>query len=672
MNALIIAILISAMNSGESIVMLKPTDPLGRDLSGDRQIGTVRQTVRRPIIVALTDSTGAPFSGGLVHLRIVAEPQENTYTGARARLEASDVYTDPYGYAKASLTLGGEEGRYYVMATSPVATGELYFTFLGLERSWPISTAIGIGGGLALFLFGFGFGSRGLTRAAADRLRRLLWNLTRNRLLGLVAGTSITAILQSSTAATVMLVSFANAELISVGQSLGVILGADIGTTITVQIIAFKIMDYGLVLIALGLAIMTIWRASPHKYIGQVVLGFGLLFFGMKVMADSASPLSFSPAFHDFFSTLGRYPLLGILVAALVTALLHSSAATMGLLLMLSFQGLMDLRSAIPMVLGANVGTCVTALTAAIRGTTEARRVAVAHTLFKVLTVALVFLLISPFAEFVQRTTQNPTRQIANAHTFFNITAALIFLPLLDPYRWLLLKLIPERARVLKRFGPLYLDERVLTAPSLALGYAAREIIRMAEITYSMLENAIEAFVHNDGELRKKIVTEDDEVDYLEETITPYLTKLSQQELSRGQSKREVELLYIVDELEHIGDIVSKNLMSYAQKKMKQGLLFSQQGMEEIRYYHLEVLKTLRMAVSALTTSDRSVASDVVKRRDYLSELVRELHQKHIDRLHRGLKESLETSTIHLDFISDLERINFHACNIGAELLETV
>ena len=672
MQFLITLVLLSLVTSQERVLISKPTDPLGRDISGDRQIGVVRQPLKKPIIVELTDKKGNPLSGKLVHFRIVGEPQENRYTGVRASLREQEVYTDPHGYAKTYLVLGAAKGRYYVMATSPNAEEELYYTFLGLEKSWPFSTAIGIGGGLALFLFGFGFGSRGLTRAAGDRLRRLLWNLTKNRFLSLLAGISITTILQSSTAATVMLVSFANVDLISLGPALGVILGADIGTTLTVQVIAFKIMDYALIIIALGLLIMTFSRRSPNKYIGQSILGFGLLFYGMKVMADSVSLFSFSPTFHEFIAALGHNPLFGIVVAALVTALLHSSAATIGIILTLSFQGLMDLRAAIPIVLGANIGTCITALTAAIRGTTEARRVAVAHVLFKVLTVGLLLIFITPFIELVERTSHNPSRQIANAHTLFNLLAGLIFLPLLEPYRRFIVRLIPRKAGAPGRFRPIYLDERVLTTPSLALGYASREIIRMAEITYSMVEKAIEVFKHNDTELRKQIIAEDDKVDCLEETITPYLTKLSQQELSADQSKREVELLYIVDELEHIGDIVSKNLMSYAYKKINQGLLFSREGMREIEYYHEEVLKTFRMAISALTSSDRRVASEVIKRRESLNELLRKFHRKHIDRLHRGLKESLETSTIHLDFISDLERINFHATNIGAELLETI
>lgn len=672
MQFLIALILFSSIAPQDQAIISKPRDPLGENISGDRQIGVVQQPLKRPIIVALTDRKGNPISGKLLSFRVVGEPQENRYTGVRASLRETEVYTDPHGYAKTYFTLGAAKGRYYVMATSPHAEGELYFTFLGLERSWLLSTAIGIGGGLALFLFGFGFGSRGLTRAAGDRLRKLLWNLTKNRLLGLIAGISITTILQSSTAATVMLVSFANADLISIGQTLGVILGADIGTTITVQVIAFKIMDYALIVIALGLVIMTFFRKSPHKYIGQSILGFGLLFYGMKVMADSVGTFSFSPAFQELIGILGDQPLLGLLIATLLTALLHSSAATIGIVLMLSFQGLIDLRAAMPIVLGANIGTCITALTASIRGSTEARRTAVAHTLFKILTVGLVFGFITQFADLVQKTSQDASRQIANAHTLFNLLAACVFLPLLEPYRRFLTKLIPVRAGVPKKFKPLYLDERVLNTPSLALGYASREIIRMAEITYWMVEKAMEVFKHNDGELRKRLIEEDDKVDCLEETITPYLTKLSQQELSLEQSKREVELLYIVDELEHIGDIVSKNLMSYSYKKMKRGLLFSEEGMREIGQYHGEVLKTFKMAILALTSSDRSIASEVAKRRQFLDELLREFHQKHIDRLHRGLKESLETSTVHLDFISDLERINFHTSNIGTELLGTL
>lgn len=649
----------------QRLFLSKATDALGREISGDGQIGAVGDKLQ--LVVSVTDEKGEPVKDALVRFLIVGEPRENLISGSRAKPSPEEGFSDSHGWVRSRITLGGEPGCYYLVASSPRAEGELRFSLFAQNRHWKLLLFFGLVGGLAMFLFGLNFGSRALTRIGGNKLREFIWNLTGNPILGVLVGVFITMLTQSSSATTVMLVGFANAGLMSLGQSLGVILGADIGTTITVQLIAFKLSQYSIAIVALGFLIFTAARSRSWHYAGRVIFGFGLIFYGMKVMSDAVSPLRSSQVFTSLIGQIGENPLLGVIAAALFTAAVQSSAATIGILLMLSFQGLIDLHSAIPLILGANIGTCVTAILGSLGGSSEAKRVALAHLLFKGLVVIFLLPFLGDFSRLVAHSANSLTRQIANAHTILNCAAALLFLPLLKPYGKLVNYLVKEREK--PGLKAIYLDPRVLDSPALALGQASREVLRMADITYSMLKGTMDVFKSNDEELMKTLVSEDDRVDTLEEEITSYLTKLSQEELTAADSQKAVSLLYAVDELEHIGDLVSKNLMGYARKKTKQGFSFSDEGMREMEEFHQEVLKTFQMAMDALATSNRSLAEQVVKRRGLINQLLKDMHNAHLDRLRRGLKESIETSAIHLDLMSDLERANFHATNIGYAIL---
>lgn len=526
-------------------------------------------------------------------------------------------------------------------------------------------------GGLALFLFGIKYAAEGLRGMAGNRLKPILSRLTRKRFLGLLIGTVATFATQSSSATTVILVSLANSALIGLKQSLGIILGADIGTTFTVQLIAFKISDYSPLIIFVGFMIMVSGGKENRGKLGQAIMAFGFIFLGMKIMSDVMAPLRSHPGVMATFASVGRMPLLGILISTVFTALIQSSAATIGLVLTLCFQGILDLNSAIPLVLGANIGTCATALLASLGTSTEARRVALAHIIFKILGVALFFPFLRGFESLASRTSGDLARQVANAHTIFNVGMALIFLPLVPLYARMVNSLIRESGEK-KEFGPLYLDPRVLETPALALGQATREILRMGDIVYGMLRGVMEVFKKNDEDLRSRIVEDDDKVDLLEESITPYLTKLSQKELTPEQSEREIALLHIVDELEHIGDLVSKNIMIYARKKIEDGFYFSDQGFDEIKSYHRETLITIQMALNASASFDKVCARQIIDRTKKLVDEQNRLHRAHIERLHRGYRESLETSTIHLDLLNDFKGINLHASYIGYSILGRV
>jgi phosphate:Na+ symporter len=664
-------VLLSSMFSGAhaEIHLSKATDAMGEDISGDGQVGVVMRELSRPLVIFVSDDEGRAVPDVYVQFEVAAEPVENFSSVMTARIVTPDVVSDVRGYARTDVITGGVPGEYHFLATSPESDSQVHLSVKVFQRYWGLFLAFGLIGGLALFLFGLRYCSQGLSRMAGNRLRGFLWSVTGNRFLGLLVGVMITVMLQSSSATTVMLVSFANAGLMNLMQSLGVILGADVGTTLTVQLIAFKLTDYAILVVALGFFLMVAFRKRQSHNVGRVIFGFGLVFYGMKVMSDTVVPLKFYPPFLNLMAGLASAPLVALLLGLIFTALVQSSAATIGVILMLGFQGLVDLRMAVAFMLGANIGTCATALIATIGGGTEARRIAWAHTLFKVIIVLLFIPFLDHFVRLSVLSAASLSRQIANAHAMVNAFAAILFLPFLGPYAWLVRKLISPDVRRERELHAAYLDDRMLSAPDLALGQACREVLRMADITSGMLRNAWEMFSRNDDELRMQLIKEDDRVDQLRSEIVPFLTKIYQEELSQEQSIRALQLLHVVDELEHIGDIVSKNLVRYAQKKIEEGFYFSEAGFHEIHHYHELAVESVQMAISALAGWDQDLAARVVKRRETVNLRLRELRNAHVERLKMGMRESLETSAVHLDLISDLERINTHAANIGAAIL---
>ncbi|MEK6716463.1 MAG: Na/Pi cotransporter family protein [candidate division NC10 bacterium] len=525
-------------------------------------------------------------------------------------------------------------------------------------------------GGMALLLYGMQLVGEGLQLAAGGRMRQILSSITNNRFKGMMVGAFITAVIQSSSATTVMLVGFASSGLMDLTQTIGVILGADIGTTITVQLIAFQIFDYALLLVGVGFLLIFASKRKIFKYVGQAILGFGFIFFAMKVMSDAMVPLRQSEIVKTLLVSLGDQPLLGIIVAAVFSALVHSSAATIGLAITLSLQGLLPLSAAIPIIFGANIGTCATALASSIGIKLEAKRVALAHIFFKVVGVLVFLPFITPFVHLVQLTADDVARQIANAHTLFNVGITALFLPFSSLLARFISRLVPEDKEGEGLFGPKYLDEHMLETPALALGQATREALRMADIVSDMFTRTIATFSGEDPELIEFIQEKDDQVDTLDREIKHYLTKLSQQSLTDEQSKREIGILAFGNNMENIGDIVDKNLMDLAKKKLSKGVHFSEPGHKEIVLLHKKVLQNLEMAISAFASNDPALAQQVLERKLEISQTERKFRQAHIQRLHDGYRESIDTSEIHLDVLTNLKRINSHITAVAYPILE--
>ncbi len=632
------------------------------DISGNNQVGETGSDLPRCLALQVFDQ-GKPVVHVPVHFSILSEPVENSYPGNfRARLSDTVVYTDQLGIARTRLRLGSNTGEYLIKGET--ADSELVFVIRALKRRWYLGTILEIIGGMAIFLFGLYYGSKGLRRLAGDRLRQVIFALIPNRLLGVLVGIIVTAIFQSSSATIGLLISLASSGLITVGQSLGVILGADIGTTITIQLLAFRIYEYALFAVAAGLLLMnSSWRL---KDIGQVIFGFGLVFFSLKMVLSAVEPLKYLSQFQAFFRAGTVHPLLSFMLALVFTALVRSSAATIGMTVALSFSGIIGLESAIPLILGANVGSGVTALVTAWNTKAAGRRVAVAQLLFKLITTLMIIPVIPPAMFFFSRTSPIAARQIANAHTLINIAAAVIFLPLIGVIEKLLQVIIPEP--VDDETGPRYLDTAALDSPELALAQGTREILRMGEMVQNMLEKSLIFFLENDKEGCRWLASEDDRIDRLEEGLKVFLSKIPPESQNPETSKRTRTLFYITEELEHIADIVSKNMVVYIRKRINNNLAFSPAGLEEIKNFHQEVLKNLTMALGCIATWDGNMAQQLAEKRVMGIERKRELQNRHLERLALGLKETLDTSSIHLDLISDLERINFHCSQIGAAI----
>jgi phosphate:Na+ symporter len=526
-------------------------------------------------------------------------------------------------------------------------------------------------GGMALLLYGMQHTGEGLQRLAGARLRQVLTHLTTNRLAALITGAGATALIQSSTATTVMVIGFVQAGLLTLHQAMGIILGADIGTTFTVQLLAFHVYDYALLLVGVGFALTFLGRRRVFKDLGHAVLGFGLIFLGLKLMMEGMAPLKDNALLAQALLAFAETPILGIAASAAFAALVASSAATIGLAMALASHGLLTLAGAVPLVLGANIGTCVTALTASLGSTTEARRVAVAHVGFKLLGAAIVVPFLDPFVRLTAASASDPARQLANAHTFFNVGISLLFLPFQSWAARLIIAAVPDRLEEEQRFRTRYLDERFADQPSLAIGQATREALRTADIVQGMLRDAASVFRTGSQELLEDVERRDDQVDYLEREIKLYLTRLDRQTMTEDLSRREIALLGFIGNLENIGDIIDKNLMELARKKLYQGRRFSEPGEAELMDFHGQVTKNLERAVVAVATWDRTLALEVLEQRAVIRQRERELRQSHIDRLRAGLAESLETSEIHLDVLTNLKRVNSHVTALVYPIVET-
>ncbi len=523
----------------------------------------------------------------------------------------------------------------------------------------------GLIGGLALFLFGMDIMTRALKQVAGASLKTILARMTDNRFLGLAAGASITAIIQSSSITTVLLVGFISAGLMTTAQSVAVIIGANIGTTITAQILAFKITAFALPVLSLGFFVSLIAKKKSHREYGRIILGLGMVFFGMAIMSDAMKPLRSYEPFLDFMVTLDNV-LLAAMVGAGFTALIQSSSATTGILIVMASQGLIGLESAIALALGANIGTCVTALLAAIGKPIEALRAAMVHTLFNVAGVLIWIGFVEELADIARMVSpaqaasdvSSIPRQLANVHTFFNVINAFIFIGFTQQITRLVESLVPERpAAVEPEFAPKHLDPKFLDVPAIAMEAVRLEILHLGRLVHAMVAAAIPTVTTGTPLEIDRLRVMDRPIDLLHREIVRYLRQISLVSLPADQSQLLMGLIRISNDLEHIGDHVATGMVTSARKRIDENVMISPATAAVIAELHSEVVEALIGVLYTLENQDVNAAIEVRKMKAGFSALVEDIAIHQIERLRADEPKRLHTYTREIELSEMLDDI---------------
>lgn len=524
-------------------------------------------------------------------------------------------------------------------------------------------------GGLGLFLYGMKLMSDGLEAAAGDKLRVYLEKLTTNRFAAVGVGAGVTAVIQSSSATTVMLIGFVNAGLMTIQQSVFVGMGANIGTTMTAQLVAFKITDWAPLILFAGVLMLLFGKKRQIKRIGQIIGGLGILFFGMNVMSEAVIPLREWEPFVDLLSSFSN-PAVGILAGALVTCAIQSSSATMGIMQAFAMQGIVGLEQGMYVCLGANIGTCITALLASLGTSRTAKRTAVAFLIFNLIGVGIfsVLLNVLPIQQWVYSWTPNdPVRQLANFHTLFNVltTCCLIGFPNV------LVKLsgyiVRGKDKEREEKSLKYLNRAMLSSPPVAVGQAIREVRRMAKIAYSNVNKAKIAFINKEEELINETFEGEEVVNYLSLEITNYLAKLGREELSDTDSRNVLSLIEIVTDVERISDH-AENIAQIAETSINKKLEFSKEAISEIEIMSSTSINALKNAVEGLNTGDIDAANEVIRLEQEVDDYDSRYNKLHIKRLSKG-ECDVKCSTVFTEMLHNLERIADHSTNIAYEVL---
>jgi len=536
-----------------------------------------------------------------------------------------------------------------------------------MEVLMTIDLFFGLIGGLGLFLFGMQLLSEGLQKIAGEKIQKTMEFLTNKPLMGVATGTLLTSVIQSSSATSVITIGLVNAGLLNLKQAISIIAGANIGTTITAQIVSLRLEKFALPAIGLGFIIYFIAKRKFYKYMGQIFLGFGILFLGLYTMSSALKPLRDYEPFLNLLIQFSTNPLLGIAIAAGFTAIVQSSSATTAIVIAMSLQGIIGIESAIPLILGSNIGTCFTALIASIGSSITGKRLAVSHLLFNVSGAILFLLLIRQFTEIATLTATSIPRQIANAHTIFNVVNTLILLPVLGTFSNMIIKMMPGEEFVIKK-GPVYLKNELIKTPSIALSQANKELVRMGEMAQSMLDDVVMSFIQNDINKLKNVYLKEDVVNTLEKEITKYLVLISQQSLELNQSIRLTDLMNIVNDIERVGDH-AENMAELTEEKINEKLPFSEKAIDEIRDMFSKVQNSLSQSITALGTRDIKMAKNVATEENEIDSIEKELRNHHISRLNQGICYP-ESGVIFLDMISNLERIGDHANNISLMVID--
>ena len=526
-------------------------------------------------------------------------------------------------------------------------------------------------GGVALLLWGLHMVQSGVLRAFGPELRRFLSRTLQNRLAAFAAGTGLTSLLQSSTATGLMVASFVNEGVIALVPALAIMLGANVGTTLIVQVLSFNVSAAAPFLFVIGLVAFRSGGRTRLKDMGRVAIGLGLMLLALHILIDTLAPAEEAPSVRALLKLVTSDPIFCVLIAAALTWAAHSSVATVLLTMSLAFSQFVTPPAALALVLGANLGSAINpVLEGAQRGDPASYRLPLGNLLNRLIGVGIALPFLPDIVGMAQRFEPNMARMTAEFHIGFNVALAIIFLPLLDPLATLLVKLLPDRKTSVDPAAPRYLDESALDTPSLALANAARETLRMGDTVEAMLKQVMTALMTNNRTLVSEVARMDNIVDSLDEAIKLYLTKLTRSNLDDSEAKRAMDILSFSINLEHVGDIIEKNLSELAAKKIKRNVQFSDDGAAEIDEFHRRILENLRLSFGVFMSGDVAGARKLVAEKSQLRSVELTAAERHLERLREGRPETLETTSLHLDVLRDLKRINSHICSVAYPALE--
>ena len=629
------------------------------ELIGDGRTGQVKQRITEDIAVQVLDQDGYPVRGITV---------EFISTEDNIIIKEPVTETDRKGIASTGIRFGNEMGNFRIdtLIHLPEESIRMSFNLTALDYKRLIFYLIG---GLGLFLFGIRKISESLKIIGGDNLKKILSKITANRFWGVGVGLTITALLQSSSATSVMTIGFVNASLLTLRQAISIIIGANIGTTITAQIIAFKIGDFALPAIAIGSGIVLFNKKLRLRSYGNIVLGFGLVFFGLGLMTDIVQPIRHSAILSDFFLNFSHNYILAIIAGTLMTMIVQSSSATVGITMVLAVSGLIDLKTAMALVLGDNIGTTITAVLASLGSSVNARRTALSHVIFNLVGAFYMLLLIIFFgdsiAAMVTRIGGNIARQVANFHTLFNVFNVLLFLPLIPLLERITLRMIPESS-CKKKGVTIYINESLLSEPGIAIDQIKLELGRMMQNVKQVICSSMKALESINTIYINETFQAEDENDQFQLEITDYIAQLSRQELDDDYANRLPVLLHLTNDLEKAADF-ARNIAEIAQRKLDKAIEFNETQKGCLKSMQELLDSMLDNLLLALENNDQVKARFVAKQ---------EIKMNHLEILYKkeqvkeiSIGAPVEPAIMIMDIITNIEKIGDHLYNVAQAVM---
>jgi len=526
-------------------------------------------------------------------------------------------------------------------------------------------------GGVALLLWGLHMVHSGIVRAFGSDLRRILGTALRNRFLAFLAGIIVTALLQSSTATGLMTASFVTGGAVDLAPALAIMLGANVGTTLIVQALSFNVTAVAPLLFLVGVIAFKRGGQTRTRDLGRVAIGIGLMLLSLHILLDTLAPAEEAPAVRMLLAAITGDSFLCVLMAAVLTWVAHSSVTVVLLIMSLAYSGFITPVAALALTLGANLGSAINPVIEGSNSSNPAScRLPLGNLLNRMVGCALALPFLHPIADALSRFEPNASRMTADFHTAFNLVLAIVFILPLAWLASLLTRFLPERAKPNNPTAPLYLDEAALGTPSVALACAEREVLHLGDIVESMLLQGMTALMTDDRRLVAEVSRMDNAVDKLDEAVKLYVTRLTRESLDERDGHRAMEIIAFSINLEHIGDIIDKNLMELAQKKIKRKLAFSKQGAAELEAFHQEVIGNLKLAFSVFMSGDVKIARQLIAEKATLRTAELAAAESHLERLRERRPESIESSSLHLDVLRDLKRIHSHICSVAYPVLE--